>query len=108
MTGSGLERPRDLRHRASRDAPGAESISRRRMSAYSRESRPANGHVHEIGVAVVGVAVGEGQLQRLQHGVDVIRGIVAHSLQVAAFQDAQGVEVHRPLAPRAAGVNLYF
>ena len=63
-------------------------------------------HVDEIRVAIVGVAVGEGQLQRLQHRVDVLCRVVAHALEVAAFQDAQGVQIHRPLAPRAAGVNV--
>ncbi len=31
-----------------------------------------------------------------------------HPLQVASFQDSQGVEVHRTLAPRAAGVHIDF
>ena len=50
------------------------------------------------------VAVGVGQLERLDDGVNIGRLVVAQGLEVEAVEDIEGLGYHRPLAPGAAGV----
>ena len=57
----------------------------------------------EVRIAVVEVAVGEGEVHRLVQRVDVARGVVAHRLQVHRLQDVQRLQHHRALHP---GVQL--
>ena len=53
------------------------SIRRRRSAAYSARQQPVQRHVHELGIAVAALAVGEGQLGRLDERVDVVGAVVA-------------------------------
>ena len=55
------------------------STSLRRLSAYSFESSRSSGTSRELRVAVVGLAVREGQLGALDHGVNVVRTVVRPS-----------------------------
>ena len=55
-------------------------------------------HVDEVGIGVVGVAVGVGQLHRLDDGVEVVGAVVAHRLQVELLQDVERLQQHRALA----------
>ena len=59
-------------------------------------------HVVEAWVAVVGLAVGEGQLGALNHRVQVLRRVVAHRLQVELLQQGQLLQEHRALGPAGA------
>ena len=47
------------------------------------------GNLVELGIAVVGVAVGIGQLQRFHQGVNVVGRIEFQRLEVEAFQNVQ-------------------
>ena len=63
--------------RNSSDAVAA--ISLRRSAAYSFESSRAAGTCDEPRVAVVGIAIGVGQLERFHHRVDVVGGVPLHA-----------------------------
>ena len=63
-------------------------------------------HVHEIRIADVLLSVGEGEVQRLAHGVDVLGGVVPHGLEVEALKDLQGLRERRPLSPRPGAVHV--
>ena len=54
-----------------------------------------------IGVAVIGLAVGPGELDRLDHGVGKPLTQRVHRRQVEILQDLQRLQQHRPLPPRA-------
>ena len=43
-------------------------------------------HLHEIGVAKVVVSIGEGELYGLDQSVDILRGVMAHALEVKPLQ----------------------
>ena len=57
----------------------------------------------KVDVAVIEVAVGEGQVHGLIDGVDVARGVVAHGLEIDVLQDVERLQHGRPLRP---GVEL--
>ena len=59
------------------------------------------GHVEGGRVAVPGLPVGEGELGALGHRVDVGGAAQAHRLQVEPVEQAELLEQHRALAPRA-------
>ena len=52
-----------------------------------------------VGIAVVEVAVGEGEVHRLVEGVDVPGRVVAHSPQIGVLQDVQCLEHDGSLHP---------
>ena len=52
------------------------------------------------------LAVGESQVQRLVHRVDVLRGIVTHRGQVEPLQDLERLRERRALTPRPGAVNV--
>ena len=56
-------------------------------------------HIGEVGVAVPGFPVGEGELAALGHGVDEVRGTGAHGGEVEAAEQRELLQEHRPLAP---------
>ena len=58
-------------------------------------------HVDEVGVAVPRLAVGERELRALGDRVDVVGARVAHRREVEALEQAQLLEEHGRLAPRA-------
>ena len=58
------------------------------------------------GVAVVALAIGEGQLERLGHDVDVARRVVPHRAQVERREDGEGLHEHGALRPRALPQDL--
>ena len=62
--------------------------------------------VYEVRIAVVGVAVGEGGIQRRDDQVEVVSRVVAERLQVVPLQDVQRLGQNRPLAPRPAGKHV--
>ena len=64
--------------------------------------QPVEGHVVEARVAVVGLAVGEGQLGALGHRVQVLRRVVAHRRQVELCQQRKLLQEHRALGPAGA------
>ena len=66
------------------------SISPRRSAAYSGSSRAGQRNVREMGVGVVGVAIGESQLDRLDDRVDRVRAVMPHRLQVECLRGAGG------------------
>ena len=66
-----------------------------------REQR-VGGDFHEVRVAVVRVAVGEGELDRLDETVQVRRRVVAEGLEVDAVEEVEHLEQRRPLTPEAA------
>ena len=59
-----------------------------------------------VGIAVVEVAVGEGEVHRLVEGVDVAGRVVAHRLEVGVLQDVQRLEHDRPLYPGGQLVHV--
>ena len=61
--------------------------------------------IGEMGVGVVRVAIGEGQLERFGDRVDCIGAVMPHRLQVEAVEDLQGLEQRRALGPDAALVD---
>ena len=64
------------------------------------------GNAGEIGVAVEGFPVGDRQLQRLHHGVDVRRRVVAHGPEVEVLQEVQGLQQDRGLGPGPLAADL--
>ena len=80
--------------RAARASPGAAS-ARRRAPTSARAplgvggvEQPGERHVDEVGVAVPGLAVGEGELGALDHRVDVARRRRVDRVQVEAGEQA--------------------
>ena len=57
-------------------------------------------------VAIVLLAIGEGELERFRHHVDVARGVVPHRAQVERFEHAEGLHEHGPLRPRRLAQDL--
>src|SRR5262249_58942604 len=57
-------------------------------------------------IAVVGLAIGEGELDRFRDGVDVVRRVVAERGEVDPVQNLQHLKERRPLAPEAAGQDF--
>ena len=60
----------------------------------------------EVGVPVVGLPVRESQLERLCHGVDVLRRVVPHRPEVETLQDIQRLVQHRALCPGRLAVDV--
>ena len=107
--GDGAERPhrmRDLRLVAGDDA-------RPQLQRGALADQPAPSgriilgeqgrqrHLHEIRVAVIGLAIGEGELHRLDDMVDEFGTGRAHPGEIDAFEDLQRLQEGRTLAPRA-------
>ena len=59
----------------------------------------------EVGIAVVEVAVGEGEAHRLVEGVDVGGRVVAHRLEVRLLQEVERLEHRRALLPEGKLVD---
>ena len=78
----------------------------RRSAAYSAEIRVGERHLDHRRVAVIGLAVGKGELQRLGQVVDVVGAVVAEAGEIGALEQGQGLQQHRPLAPGAAGEDF--
>ena len=72
----------------------------RRSSAYARESSVVERDVDEVGVAVPGLAVGEGELRALGHRVHVLGERLPERGEVEALEQAQLLQEDRRLAPR--------
>ena len=54
------------------------------------------------GIAVVGLAIGEGELGGLDNGVDVVGGVVAHRGEVEAFEQLELLQEDGALRPGSA------
>src|SRR6185503_16359936 len=62
--------------------------------------------VDEARIAEIGLAVRERELHRLGDTVQVAGGVVAELAQLGAIQEVERLQQRRPLAPRAAGIEL--
>ncbi len=60
----------------------------------------------EVRVAVVEVAIGEREVHRLVHRVDVARAVVAHRLQVEVLEQVERLQQRRSLRPGVELVDL--
>ena len=71
-----------------------------------RCSRPtaasSSGTVDEIRIAVIGLAIGVGELGAFHHGVDELGAERIHRADIEAAQQRELLQEHRPLAPRSA------
>src|SRR5262249_7745322 len=67
--------------------------------------QPTRRHAREIRVAVVGVTVVVGELDRLRDGMDVLGRAETHLGEIEALEDVQGLKEHGPLVPEAALVD---
>jgi hypothetical protein len=76
------------------------------LGGVFRRDQGRQRHVPHRRIGVIGLAVGEGQFQRLGQVVDIIGAVVADRLDVGAFEQGQGLQQHRALAPRAASENF--
>ena len=63
------------------------------------------GDAVEIGIAVVGVAVGVRQLHGFRHGVDVVGRIQPHFADGETFQNVERFDHRRSLAPESGLIN---
>ena len=81
-------------------------MSCRRASAYGLREQAAHRHVDELRVAVVALAVGEDELERLGEQVDIGRRVVAERGEVVGLEQRQHLGQHRPLTPGAAREHL--
>ena len=82
-------------------------ISLRRSAAYSFDSSVSGGNLVELGIAVVGVAIRVGQLQRFHQRCECTRRSCSRMrAQIVAFQDVQRLQHGRTLAPESRLVNL--
>ena len=81
-------------------------MSARRSVAHRLREQAGHRHLHERRIAVVGVAVGVGQLDRFVDRMQVIGGVVTHSPQIDALEDVQRLQEHRPLIPRLCLVDV--
>ena len=110
---SASRRPPGLRSNA-HGSPGAGisaqarsiAMRSRQVAAYSLLSRPVHRHLHEVRIAVIGVAIGEGGVQRRDDQVEVLGRVVAERPQGVPLQDVQRLGQDRPLAPRPAGEHV--
>ena len=77
------------------------------------DQRPANArvlvgekrlkrHLDKRGIAIILVAVGEGQLHRLGDDMNVVRRLETHLLELEPFEQSQHLEHRRTLRPRTA------
>ena len=73
------------------------------LSGVLVREQPLQGHAGEERIAVVALAIGEGQLGRLGDSVDVGDGVVAQRGEVEPFQQAELLQEDGSLAPGAAG-----
>ena len=58
------------------------------------------GDLAELRIAIIAVTIGERELHGLQHGVQILRAVVTHRLQVETFQDIQRLAALPVLASR--------
>ncbi len=63
-------------------------------------------HIDKVRITEIDLAIGRGELQGLDHCVDVAGRIVACATQVHAAQDVQRFQDHRPLRPWSAAINI--
>src|SRR4030095_8396046 len=62
--------------------------------------------LHEVRIAVVRVAVREGELDRLDESMQVCGRIMAEGLQVDAVQEIEHLEQRRALTPEPTGSDF--
>src|SRR5262249_9671400 len=63
-------------------------------------------HLDYRRVAVIGLAVGKGELQCFGHMVDVIRAVLPEAGEIGALEQCQSLQQDRPLAPSAASEDF--
>ena len=63
------------------------------------------GDFAELRIAVIGVAIGIRELERLSNLVDVLGRVMTHLLDVVAFEDVQRLNHGWPLAPESRLVD---
>ena len=76
------------------------------LRRVSRAGERIERDVYEVRVAEIGFPVGEGELQGLRHRMEVGVRALLQRPDARRFGDGERFEQERPLAPRAAGVNL--
>ena len=76
------------------------------LGGVFRRDQGRQRHIADSRVGVIGLAVGEGEFQRLGQRVDVVGAVVAERPEIGAFEQCQGLQQRRPLAPRAAGEDF--
>ena len=105
---------------ARKRAPGPAEISGRRhlrRGAIGADQFPALGGVFrgdqrrerhlDLGrVAVIGLAVGKGELQRLGQLVDVVGAVLTETREIGSLEQCQGLQKNGSLAPGAAGEDF--
>ena len=62
--------------------------------------------LHKSWITVVGIAVGITQFQGFDDGVDVLRAIALHRLEIEVLQDVQRFQQHRTLASKGMFIDL--
>ncbi len=63
------------------------------------------GDFAELGIAIITIAIGEGQFHGFDDGVQILGAVVAHTLQIEPFEDVERLEHDRSLGPEAGLVN---
>ncbi len=91
-----VERQRIAGHERARcvlriDLPGA-------LFRVGLRQQALTGNAHERRVGVVGVAIRVGELERLDHGVEIFGTVLLHRPQIEILQDVERLEQHRSLA----------
>ncbi len=56
-------------------------------------------HVDEVGIAVIGLPIGEGELHRLDDGVDECRARRTHRAEIEILEERDRLQEDRPLPP---------
>ena len=64
------------------------------------------GYFRELGIAIIAVAIGECELHRFNHDVQIFRRVVAQRFEVVSFQDVHRLDHHRALRPETGFVDL--
>ena len=68
--------------------------------------QPGDRHLRERRVAVIRIAVGVCQLDRLVDVMDVLGGVHAERLEIDALEDVERLQQHRALIPRSSLVDV--
>src|SRR5262249_58631905 len=90
------------RHRAER---AAAVDARTLQSRIAVGQQPAGRDADERGIADVGLAVGEREVQSARDRMDVWRRVVAEGREARALEDLERLEERDALTPRVAGVD---
>ena len=85
----------------SRDWPRVGSMSCAPLGRVGVGEEAGRGNLRELRVAVVRVPVGQRELERLGHRVDVLGRVVAHPLEIEALEERERLEQASAPGPRS-------